>query len=54
LNVFALRNNIAKGSQRWIRVESLDSIPIPSPHRRALQHLLSEGSKAQAELRGTI
>jgi A/G-specific adenine glycosylase len=54
LNVFALRNNIAKGSQRWIRVESLDSIPIPSPHRRALQHLLGEGSKAQAEPRGTI
>ena len=55
LNVFVLRNwKIARRSQRWIRVESLDSIPIPSPHRRALQHLLSEGLKAQAKPRGTI
>jgi A/G-specific adenine glycosylase len=45
LNVFALRpRKIEKHLQRWIRIEALDSIPIPSPHRRALQHLLTEGS----------
>jgi A/G-specific adenine glycosylase len=34
---FAVANN---HSQRWIRIDSLDSIPIPSPHRKALRHLL--------------
>src|SRR5204863_9125356 len=33
LNVYApYRRKIDKHSQRWIRIESLDSIPIPSPH----------------------
>jgi A/G-specific adenine glycosylase len=41
LNVYALRRQkIDNHSQRWIRIDSLDSIPIPSPHRRALQILL--------------
>jgi A/G-specific adenine glycosylase len=39
--VYAQRwRKIDKRSQRWIRINSLKSIPIPSPHRRALQHLL--------------
>jgi A/G-specific adenine glycosylase len=28
------------GSQRWVPVASLDSIPIPSPHRRAIVDLV--------------
>jgi len=31
-----------KDAQRWIRIDTLDSIPMPSPHRRAVRHLLSE------------
>ena len=41
LKVYAERSRkIDKHSQRWIRISSLESIPIPLPHRRALQHLL--------------
>jgi A/G-specific adenine glycosylase len=41
LNVFARRQRKMGGRlQRWIRINSLESIPIPSPHRRALQSLL--------------
>ncbi len=35
---------IDKRSQRWIRVDSVDSIPMPSPHRKAMRHLLSEAT----------
>lgn len=43
LNVFAQRRQkIDKHSQRWIRINSLESIPIPSPHCKALQHLLNK------------
>jgi A/G-specific adenine glycosylase len=43
LNVYALRRKkIANPSQRWIRVDSLDSIPVPSPHRRAIAALVSK------------
>jgi A/G-specific adenine glycosylase len=43
LNVYAQRRRkIDKHSQRWIRIDSLDSVPIPSPHKRALRRLLSE------------
>src|SRR6266496_4120915 len=31
-----------KPLQSWVRIDSLDSIPMPSPHRKALRHLLSE------------
>jgi len=42
LNVYACRpRKIDKHSQHWIRIDSLDSIPIPSPHRRAIAALLS-------------
>jgi A/G-specific adenine glycosylase len=41
LKVYARRRpKVEKGSQRWLRIDSLDSIPIPSPHRKALQVLL--------------
>jgi A/G-specific adenine glycosylase len=47
LNVYALRpDKIDDHSQRWIRVDSLDSIPVPSPHRRAIIALLSQRSSA--------
>lgn len=43
LNVYALRRKkIDNHSQRWIRVDSLDSIPVPSPHRRAIAALVSK------------
>jgi A/G-specific adenine glycosylase len=43
LNVYALRpKNIDNHSQRWIRVDALDSIPVASPHRRAIAALISK------------
>ncbi len=42
LNVFAQRQHkIDRRLQRWIKINSLESIPIPSAHRRALRHLLN-------------
>jgi A/G-specific adenine glycosylase len=41
LKVYAERTRkIEKHSQRWVVINSLESIPIPSPHRRAVQHLV--------------
>ena len=31
----------ANSSQRWFSIDALDSLPLPSPHRRALVELLS-------------
>jgi A/G-specific adenine glycosylase len=43
LSVYARhREKICKPLQSWVRIDSLDSIPMPSPHRKALRHLLSE------------
>ena len=43
LNVYALRRKkIDNHSQRWISIDSLDSIPVPSPHRRAIDALISK------------
>jgi A/G-specific adenine glycosylase len=48
LNVYADYRRKAKGrSQRWSKIDSLDSIPIPSPHRRALQSLLLDDAVRQ-------
>ncbi len=48
LNVYAQRRQeIDKTSQRWIGIDSLDSIPIPSPHRKALRHLLNQVTAAR-------
>jgi A/G-specific adenine glycosylase len=48
LNVYADYRRRAKGrSQRWIKIDSIDSIPIPSPHRRALQSLLLDDAVRQ-------
>jgi A/G-specific adenine glycosylase len=47
LNVYARpRQKIGKPAQRWLRIDSLDSIPIPAPHRTAMRHLLSEATAA--------
>ena len=52
LNVYTRRRRkINKDSQRWISIDSLDSIPIPSPHRTAVRYLLSEVSAAPARRR---
>jgi A/G-specific adenine glycosylase len=43
LNVYALRRKkVDNHSQRWISIDSLDSIPVPSPHRRAIAALVSK------------
>jgi A/G-specific adenine glycosylase len=34
---------IDMSSQRWIRIRSLDRMPVPSPHRRAIKYLLTAG-----------
>lgn len=36
----------ASARARWFSISSLDSIPIPSPHRRALVHLLARPRSA--------
>jgi A/G-specific adenine glycosylase len=42
LRVFATRpGKIETGAQRWFPLRLLDSLPIPSPHRRAIDALLS-------------
>jgi A/G-specific adenine glycosylase len=52
LNVYAHRpRKIDKRSQHWIGIDSLDSIPIPSPHGNAVRHLLSELQAAPAPRR---
>ena len=44
LNVYRRRPpKIDVSSQRWIRIPSLDRMPIPSPHRRAIKNLLTAG-----------
>jgi A/G-specific adenine glycosylase len=54
LNVYALRRKkIDNHSQRWIRFDSLDSIPVPSPHRRALQILLQSRHRTSPSERRT-
>ena len=35
----------AKSFQRWFPIDGLDSIPLPSPHRRALEMLISARSQ---------
>ena len=43
LNVYAQRRKkIDNHSQRWISVDSVDSTPVPSPHRRAIAALISK------------
>lgn len=43
LSVYARpRQTIGRPSQRWLRIDSLESIPIPSPHRTAVRDLLSK------------
>jgi A/G-specific adenine glycosylase len=34
------RARVAKSSQRWFALEALPSVPLPSPHRRALVQIL--------------
>ena len=45
LSVFrrAALGRYAKSTQRWFPIEALDSIPLPSPHRRALEAIIQKG-----------
>jgi A/G-specific adenine glycosylase len=40
----------AKPFQRWFPIDELDSIPLPSPHRRALERLFSARSQRLGDL----
>src|SRR5260370_28198892 len=40
LNVYRRRPRKTNKLQRWIKIASLGSIPVPSPHRRAITYLL--------------
>ena len=49
LNVYARRlRKTDRASERWIKIDSLDAVPIPSPHRRAIVDLLTAGRAAQS------
>jgi A/G-specific adenine glycosylase len=52
LTVFPQRavGRCAKSFQRWFPVDGLDSIPLPSPHRRALEMLFSASSQRLCDL----
>ncbi len=41
----AAAKGATKSSRRWFPVEGLDSVPLPSPHRRALEMLISARHK---------
>jgi A/G-specific adenine glycosylase len=42
LHIFAHRaRKIDQQTQRWFKISALDSIPIPSPHRRAIEQLIA-------------
>ena len=43
LDVFATRRRTVSASHRWFAREEIPSIPLPSPHRRALAALLEAG-----------
>jgi A/G-specific adenine glycosylase len=47
LTVFPRRGTqpCAGSLQRWFPIDGLDSIPLPSPHRRALETLIRRGHK---------
>jgi A/G-specific adenine glycosylase len=44
LQVFGATSHSKSAAQRWFPVTELDSIPLPSPHRRALTALLQQQS----------
>ena len=44
LAVFAAKNVPASDAHRWFSVEDIGTIPVPSPHRRALNALLRQSS----------
>jgi len=39
---------LTNSSQRWFAIDALDSLPLPSPHRRALDELLRTTSRRTA------
>ncbi|MDQ2867546.1 MAG: A/G-specific adenine glycosylase, partial [Verrucomicrobiota bacterium] len=41
LEVFRGRSRRLTSAQRWFRLEEIESLPIPSPHRRAIDALLN-------------
>jgi A/G-specific adenine glycosylase len=47
------RTRLATPSQRWFPLTALDSIPLPSPHRRALLAILAGGSTS-LEMAGKV
>jgi A/G-specific adenine glycosylase len=51
LSVYAQRQHkFNTYSHLWIRLDSLETIPVPSPHRRALRHLLQRDQSQYVSL----
>jgi A/G-specific adenine glycosylase len=48
------RHKIANDWQRWFSIRSLNSIPIPSPHRRAITDLFSAAPPGQRRRQGSL
>ena len=42
LNVFSAPTTPKSEAHRWFRIDELDAVPMPSPHRRALNTLLAQ------------
>ena len=40
---------LINSSQRWFAIDALDSLPVPSPHRRALVEILGKTSISSSE-----
>jgi A/G-specific adenine glycosylase len=47
------RAHVVKPSQRWFPVTAMDSIPLPSPHRRALAEILA-GDSTSLRMTGKV
>src|SRR6266403_1301562 len=48
LNVYRRRPRKTDKFQRWIKIASLGSIPVPSPHRRAITYLFTSAQAGQS------
>jgi A/G-specific adenine glycosylase len=53
LNVYRRRPRKTDKLQRWIRIASLGSIPVPAPHRRAITYLFTSAQAGQSHQRSS-
>lgn len=50
LEVFGGKSRRLTADQRWFRLDEIDSLPIPSPHRRAIEALMKTRASARDKL----